>query len=131
MNPYYNHFFDMDESKPVPIIRMVFALASMTPAVVVLQPPPRTQPPRDAAISAKFSVDKYTSFDIWCAMVSSKTFLPVKDDLLFHEMLLRSRFFPDVYQRKKTEGLQNTTRSMNPGTDVHPAHWHFIGTQAC
>jgi hypothetical protein len=28
MNPYFLGFFDMDEQKPVPIIRMVFALSA-------------------------------------------------------------------------------------------------------
>jgi hypothetical protein len=85
MNPYHIGFFDKNETTPVPIIRMVFALASTTPAVVVLQPPERMQPPRDAVYQSKFQADKYTSFDIWCAMASHKTFLPIKDDFVFNE----------------------------------------------
>jgi len=126
MNPYHIQFFDKSEARPVPIIRMVFALASTTPAVVVLQHPERTQPPRDAAYQATFLADKYTSFDIWCAMASHKTFLPIKNDFIFNEILLRSRVFPDIYNLKESEGLQNVTRSMHPGTDVHPAHWRFF-----
>ena len=126
MNPYHIGFFDESETKLVPIIRMVFALASTTPAVVVLQRPERMQPQRGAACKAKFQVDEYTSFDIWCAKASHKTFLPIKDDFIFNEILLRSRVFPDVYERKESDGLQNATRSMYPATDVHPAHWFFF-----
>ena len=126
MNPYNIGFLDESETNPVPIIRMVFSLASTTPAVVVLQRPERTQPAREGAFRAKFQADGYTSFDIWCARASHETFLPIKDDIVFNDILLRSRVFPDVYERKESDGLQNATRSMNPGTDVHPAHWLFF-----
>ena len=105
---------------------MVFALALPIADVVVLGRPDRTQPPRDGALKAKFQEDQYMAFDIWCAKASHETFLPIKDDTVFTELLLRSSVFPNVYERKKSNALQNATRSMNPGTDVHPAHWHFL-----
>jgi hypothetical protein len=37
MNPYRVQFFDKKETDPVPIVRMVFALASITPCVVALK----------------------------------------------------------------------------------------------
>jgi hypothetical protein len=125
MNPYHIQFFDEKEkeSEVVPVIRMVFALASPHAGMVVLKNPGKTQPPRPAAYKAKFQVDKYTSFDIWCAKASQKTFLPVKEDDVYEKLLLRFRVFPDVYAEKRTVGLQNVTRSMNPGTDIHPAHY--------
>ena len=126
MNPYHIQFFDKDEIDPVPVIRMVFALASPIADVVVLGCPERMQLPRDGAFKAKFQEDQYMAFDIWCAKASHETFLPIKDDPVFTELLLRSSVFPNVYECKKSNGLQNATRSMNPGTDVHPAHWHFL-----
>jgi hypothetical protein len=123
MNPYDIQFFDEKEPNPVPVIRMVFALASPEAKMVVLKCPERTQPPRDNAYKAKFQGDKFTSFDIWCAKASKKTFRPVKEDDIYQKLLLRFRIFPDVYDEKRTEGLQNVTRSMNPGTALHPAHY--------
>ena len=123
MNPYHLQFFNEDETDPVPVIRMVFALASPDGDVVVLKCPEKTQPLRGAAFKADFQADKYTSFDVWCAKASHETFLPVKEDDIFHKLLLRFRIFPNVYDEKRTEGLGNATRSMNPGTAVHPAHF--------
>jgi len=62
-------------------------------------------------------------FDIWCAKASRETFRSIKDDAIFEKLLLRSRVFPDVYENKKSESIQNATRNMNPATDVHHAHW--------
>jgi hypothetical protein len=124
MNPYHIRFFDeTKEIDLVPVIRMVFALASTTPDVVVLSRPERSQPLRDAASKAKFQADKYTAFDIWCAGASDKTFLPIKDDFTFGQLLRRSRLFPDVFDNKMSEGLENATRSMNPASGSHTAHY--------
>ena len=124
MNPYHVQFFD-DNEEPVPVIRMVFALASSTANVAMLECPERMQPLREGAFKARFQEEKYTSFDIWCAKASHKTFLPLKDaeDDIFQKLLLRFRLFPDVYDEKRTEGLRNAARSMNPGTATHPAHY--------
>ena len=70
-----------------------------------------------------FKSDKYTAFDIWCAKASRETFRSIKNDAIFEKLLLRSRVFPDVYENKKSESIQNATRNMNPATDVHHAHW--------
>jgi hypothetical protein len=125
MNPCENSlgFFDPKESHPVPVIRMVFALASKTPCVTVVKSPERVQPPRRDASKPAFKSDNYTAFDIWCAKASRETFRSIKDDAIFEKLLLRSRIFPDVYENKKSESIQNATRNMNPATDVHHAHW--------
>jgi hypothetical protein len=102
---------------------MVFALASPRSEVAVLRRPERTQPQREGAYKTSFQADKYTAFDIWCAGASQKTFLPIKDDFTFRELLLRSRPFPDVFDNKMSEGLRNATRSMNPASGSHPAHY--------
>jgi hypothetical protein len=116
-------FFDSDDPNPVPIIRMVFALASPTPCVTVIKPPERVQPSRKGAFKAGFQADKYTAFDIWCGKASSETFRPIKNDDVYAKLLLRSRVFPDIYESKRSEAIQNATRNMNPATDVHYAHW--------
>jgi hypothetical protein len=67
MHPYHLRFFDEKETAPLPVIRMVFALASPRSGVVVLSRPERIQPPREGAYKASFQADKYTAFDIWCA----------------------------------------------------------------
>ena len=123
MHPFHIQFFDEKETDLVPIIRMVFALASPDAGVVVLQAPGKVQPPRDATFKARFQADKFTSFDIWCAKASKMTFCPVEEDEIFQKLLLRFRIFPDVYDVKRTEGLRNVTRSMNPGTALHAAHY--------
>jgi hypothetical protein len=102
---------------------MVFALASPEAKTVVLGGPERTQPLRAASFTANFQIDKFTSFDIWCAKASNMTFRPVKEDDIYQKLLLRFRIFPEVYDDKRTEGLRNVTMSMNPGTALHPAHY--------
>lgn len=80
MDPYHIQFFNADEKNPVPVIHMVFALASSTPSVVALQNAERIQPSRQSAFKANFQANKYTTFDIWCGKASQETFRPIKDD---------------------------------------------------
>jgi hypothetical protein len=127
MNPCENFlgFFSPKELHPVPVIRMVFALASKMSCVTVITPPERVQPPRRGP-NPDFKLDKYTAFDIWCAKALHNTFRSIKDDAIFEKLLLRSRVFPDVYQNKNSESIQNATRNMNPATDKHSAHWELF-----
>jgi hypothetical protein len=106
---------------------MVFVLASKTPCVTVIKSPEKVQPPRRDAPA--FKADKYAAFDIWCAKASCETFRSIKDDAIFEKLLLRSRVFPDVYENKKSESIQNATRNMNPATDMHHAHWELFTSQ--
>jgi len=124
MNPCENSlgFFNPKESHPVPVIRMV-SLASKTPCVTVIKSPKRIQPLRRDAPKPAFKSDKYTAFVIWCAKASREMFRSIKDDAIFEKLLLHSHIFPDVYENKKLESIQNMTRNMNPATDVHHAHW--------
>jgi hypothetical protein len=126
MNPCQTGFFNVREKSPVPVIRMVFALASRTACVIAVKHGEKMQAPRADGFKAKFQADKYTAFDIWCGKASQETFRPIEDDNVYQKLLLRSRVFPDVYERKKSKAIEIATRSMNPGTDVHAAHWeHF------
>jgi hypothetical protein len=124
MNPYHLRFFDKKETDPTPVIHMVFSLASPKSDVVVLNCSERSQASREGAFKANFQADKYTAFDVWCAMASCKTFLPIKDDFTFGELLQWSRLFPDVFDNKMSKDLRNATRSMNPASGSHAAHYH-------
>ena len=126
MNPCHDSvgLFDVDESDTLPVIRMVFALASKTPCVTVIKPAERQQPQRKNGKRPAFKGDKYTAFDIWCGKASRETFRPIKDnEVVFKKLLLRSRVFPDVYESKRSESIQIATRNMNPATEGHHAHW--------
>ncbi|KAF8461304.1 hypothetical protein DFH94DRAFT_687075 [Russula ochroleuca] len=115
---------DEDEATPIPVICMVFALASSTPCMtalkcfISLKHAKRTWPQREGSFKANFQADKYTSFDIWCGKVSHETFRQVKDNMVFQTLLLQTHIFPNIYQTKGSEEIQNVTRSMNPATDI-------------
>ena len=81
---------------PRPIIRMVFALAS--PEAGVRFPSRRSCEPHHP--------DGFTSFDIWCAGLSTETFRQVGDDLDSYQKLLdRSQRSHDAF---------NVSESLNP-----------------
>jgi hypothetical protein len=87
MEPFNINLFD-EGMEPLPIIRMVFALASKTSAVKnVLSG--RTSP-RLAS-----NPDAFTSYDIWCAGVDRKTFPLIDNDLSAYPQLLKRARFPD------------------------------------
>jgi hypothetical protein len=124
MDPYQTKFFDENKKDPLPMIQMVFALASTEPCItVVLELGERVQLTREKAPKSKFHANRYTSFDIWCAMASRVTFQPICSNEVFAKLLLQSQVFPNVYLDKKTDKIQNITRSMNPGRDIPGAHW--------
>jgi len=81
---------------PLPIIRMVFALASPRAGVTFPSRPSR-EPHHPAA---------FTSFDIWCAGLSTETFRQIGDDLDSYLALLdRSQRSHDAF---------NVSESYNP-----------------
>ncbi|KAJ2975911.1 hypothetical protein NUW54_g11655 [Trametes sanguinea] len=73
MDPYTCGLFNDDVKEPLPILRMVFALAS--PEAAVASPAIREQqsPRRDKTA-------EYTAYDIWCAGASHKTFDVIQED---------------------------------------------------
>ncbi len=116
--------------RALPIIRMVFALASKTPATkydVSLRHSQRT-----------YKSSPFTSYDIWCAGISPKTFPFIKDDTLAYQKLLdRTRFpgheydvsrnhevnYPEDVAKKKSDLL----RLFNPLLEDRNEHQlHFI-----
>jgi hypothetical protein len=130
MNPYFLGFFDVDEQKPVPIIRMVFALAANKACVEAVENAPlRRNPPRNARSKGKKQASvcaAYTAYDIWCAGTSAETFSVVEpgDEDVYSELLKVSRLFPGAYEAyTKTESAKSARRNMNPGTAAHADHW--------
>lgn len=131
MNPYFLGFFNMDEQKPVPIIRMVFALAAKEACVKAVEDAPvRKNPARGAKSKGEKKRTRrcpaYTAYDIWCAGTSAETFSVVKpgDEQVYAELLKVSRPFPGVYEaHTEIDSAKSARRNMNPGTAVHPDHW--------
>ena len=128
MNPYFLGFFDTDEQKPVPIIRMVFALAASEACVKAVEYAPlRKNPPRRARSKGKKRLcPAYTAYDIWCAGTSAETFSVVEpgDEQVYSELLKICRLFPGVYEaHTKIDSAKSARRNMNPGTAAHPDHW--------
>ncbi|KAM6501250.1 hypothetical protein JOM56_004264, partial [Amanita muscaria] len=118
MNPYFLGFFDMDEQKPVPIIRMVFALASSESCVKAGKERARPCP-------------AYTTYDFWCAGTTAETFSVVRpgDEQVYSDLLKLCRLFPSVYEvDTKIDSAKSARRNMNPGTAVHPDHWSRFST---
>lgn len=120
MDPFATNVFSKDQV-PLPLIRMVFALASDEPATHAVAAPTRTNPLRTTTAAKG---DKYTAYDIWCAKASKDTFTVIENDDIYAKLLLNSRNLPSVYTSKeKVEWAQLATRNMNPITAAHDAHW--------
>ncbi|KIL68319.1 hypothetical protein M378DRAFT_158863 [Amanita muscaria Koide BX008] len=135
MNPYFLGFFDMDEQKPVPIIRMVFALASSESCVKAIEDAPlRKNLPRRARSKGKERArpcPAYTAYDIWCAGTSAETFSVVKpsDEQVYSDLLKLCCLFSDVYEaHTEIDSAKSARRNMNPGTAAHPDHWSWFST---
>jgi hypothetical protein len=79
-----------------PVIRLVFALASPEPAVVF-----RTRP------AYKHHFEEFTTFDIWLAGLSNKTFKQIKDaDLEHYKTLLERSLTPhDAFEMQDVQGI--------------------------
>ena len=126
MNPFLLRFYDVDEKDQLPVIRMVFALASRKASLTVMAPMPE-RPMRQAKTKDRKS-PRYTAYDIWCARASSDTFgvISTGDDNTFESLLKLCKVFPDAYTSDiDLCVVEEVRRSMNPGTAVDPKHWGF------
>jgi hypothetical protein len=124
MDPYFLQFFDKGEKSPVPIIRMVFALGASEPAVTPLKEPDRKNEARTSR--APNRSPEYTSYDIWCAKASAKTFAVIDpgDESVYEKLLKVSRVFPQAYDAQAiNKNIGIARRNMNPGTATDSAHW--------
>ena len=89
MDPFRDGLFS-EYDRPLPVIRMVFALGSENPGVVF---------PEDRRHN-----DAFTAYDIWCAGLSSDTFRDIGSDLRWYEaLILRSMRRHDGFDVKETE----------------------------
>jgi hypothetical protein len=128
MNPFTIKLFD-EKSKPLPIIRMVFALASKTPAVKYGRP--------DQPDKRTYTPGGFTSYDIWCAGAFSETF-PIMgaDESAYRRLLDRIRFrdqeyavgaIQDVEYPKEVENEKIALlRNCNPLLEIGHEHQLFI-----
>ncbi|KAI0255536.1 hypothetical protein BJV78DRAFT_1176571 [Lactifluus subvellereus] len=107
---------------PLPVIRMVFALASNQPGVLFPAVPERRN-----------HVGRFTAYDIWCPGLSPETFKDIGGDLTSYQTLLQRSLQPhDVYDLKETKDqyLDEATRSargslrrrMEPLADTRDEH---------
>ena len=125
MNPFTINLFDK-QSQPLPIIRMVFALASQTPAVKYCSP---DRPDSPTYKPGGFSG---TSYDIWCAGTSGETF-PIMgaDEDVYRGLLDRTQFrgqeyavgaiqevdYPEKVEKKKIALLRNCNPLVEKGAE--------------
>jgi hypothetical protein len=92
MDPFRVGLFS-DGDSPLPVIRMVFALASNQCSVFFPAVPER-----------RSHHGRLTAYDVWCAGLSPETFRDIGDDLTsYHALLQRSLQPHDVYDLKKTK----------------------------
>jgi len=123
MNPFTINLFDK-QSQPLPIIRMVFALASQTPAVKYCSP--------DRPDSPTYKPGGFTSYDIWCAGTSGETF-PIMgaDEDAYRGLLDCTQFrgqeyavgaiqevdYPEKVEKKKIALLRNCNPLVENGAE--------------
>ncbi|KAI0248394.1 hypothetical protein BJV78DRAFT_1354923 [Lactifluus subvellereus] len=121
MDPFRIGLFS-DGDFPLPVIRMVFALASHQPGVLFPAVPERRN--HDG---------RFTAYDIWCAGLSPETFKDIGGDLTSYQALLQRSLQPhDVYDLKETKDqyLDESTRNargslrrrMEPLADTRDEH---------
>jgi len=128
MDPFTTKLFDKENQSqpggPLPIIRMVFALASEKPAVKY----DFSDPPN----SRTYTPGEFTSYDIWCAGTFSKTF-PIMgaDEHAYRTLVDRIRFrdqeyavgkiqdvtYPKEIERKKVALLRNCNPLLETGAE--------------
>ncbi|KAK2459294.1 hypothetical protein APHAL10511_008689 [Amanita phalloides] len=77
MDPFELGLFDKNGGPPLPVIRVVFSLASQIPAVCFPVPPAKQS-----------NFDKFTAFDFWCAGLSKDVFQPIGDNVDSYKVLL-------------------------------------------
>ncbi|KAH9970017.1 hypothetical protein BGW80DRAFT_1334193, partial [Lactifluus volemus] len=102
MDPFEVDLFS-DGDPPLPVIRMVFALASVEPGVSFTTVPER-----------RHYGGRFTGYDIWCAGLSAKTFNGIDDDVDSYKKLLTRSLQPhDAYSldEMKDEYQDDLTKS--------------------
>lgn len=123
MDPFKLGFFDPGEEPNVPIIRMVFGLASDSSHVEVITAPPIERGSKNLVTSES----KFTSYDIWCARASRETFRVITSDYVYQRLLKTTIGFPSIYfsplKGRINEGAAR--RAQNPMAEPDQEHWNF------
>lgn len=126
MNPFDVGLFSKGDTA-LPVVRMVFALASDIGGVEIPRP------------GLKHHPSKYTVFDIWCAGVSEDTFRDIGSDLFHYKsLLLRSVKLQDALDLKEVKDNYRSKemiqargglrRRMAPLMDPNDVHNHIHTT---
>ena len=126
-----------DNASPLPVLRLVFALASEESAVI-LAGQERLRPTDAATAAAPQERSAYTCYDVWCAGATAATFPAVQDSKnAYGKLLLRARETKDRYAshhrfsdwmsghatEEISAGREEARRRMNPGASSRPAHY--------
>ncbi|KAJ6572585.1 hypothetical protein B0H10DRAFT_1839359 [Mycena sp. CBHHK59/15] len=109
----------------LPVVRIVFALASNQSCVQYRNPPSRP--------SLRHPGAEYTAYDIWCAGATHETFpvIPENQDAIYASLLQRSLNLFEAYDLKDATLIDPTVqqkrsvarRRMNPGTSTRVEHY--------
>jgi hypothetical protein len=123
MDPFEVDLFS-DGDSPLPVIRTVFALASVTPGVSF---PPAPEHSHHGG--------RFTGYDIWYAGLSEKTFKVIDADVDLYKKMLTRSLQPhdaykldetkDPYQDKPTKNARGSLRRrLEPLVDMEDEHNH-------
>ncbi|KAA1476428.1 hypothetical protein DENSPDRAFT_510994 [Dentipellis sp. KUC8613] len=117
MNPYDVGLFAGDIVKPLPVIRIVFALSSETPSVWFRENPVELMG-EDEDGTADHVTPAFTAYDIWCAGVSDQTFKVVSPEQAcwYQKLVWRSRNEFTTWDRRGSTAEKRKTvlRGMQP-----------------
>ena len=113
MNPHDLKILD-PEDEPIPIIRIIFALAAKTPSLRVTRHPPT-------------STYNAVIYDIWSAGLSSKFLNPIPPHSDIWKALLQASYGWKAIYKAETDVAKELRRSMNPGAADDSGHWsHWV-----
>ncbi|KAG6808840.1 hypothetical protein H0H92_002627 [Tricholoma furcatifolium] len=118
MDPFKLKVISNNDKIPVPIIRIVFALAAESP-------PPEFELVPEQGTSDSKKIPLYTSFDYWCPGVDSTVFKPVakEDHTSWHSLVSASQKWEKLYTSSSSRLGANLRRSQNPLAGQQDAHF--------
>jgi hypothetical protein len=110
MNPYKLNILRKHD-KPVPLIKIVFALAAKISSLKIVRRPP----------SVKYNAVVY---EIWCAGISQEILgcVEIEQETTWEALVQASYGWKAIYEGTTTE--QQQMRLMNPGAARNLSHWN-------
>ena len=134
MDPFKVGLFSKGMKAGLPIIRMVFALASKDPTVKVIQPSPASVQRTTRARSSPMKSDKFTTYDIWIAGATNKSFGVIEESGIgtYTKLLERSCKNFNGYDlidkaaipsEKQIQRRADARRRMHPGAATAREHY--------